>query len=40
MIVVATVVALWLVVYVVAAVAEAHQDSRAGHARSVTTKLM
>ena len=35
-IVLATVVALWLVVYLVAAVAEAHQDAGAGRVASAT----
>ena len=35
-IVLATVVAVWLLVYLVAAVAEAHQEAGAGHAASVT----
>ena len=35
-IVLATVVTLWLLVYLVAAAAEAHQDARAGRAASVT----
>ncbi len=35
-IVLATVVALWLLVYLVPAVAEAHQDAGAGRAASVT----
>ena len=35
-IVLATVVAIWLLVYLVAGVAEAHQDAGAGRAASVT----